>query len=67
MKTDKTGGVAFPVITTHRVYGGMTLRDYFAAKALTGLLAHPEAEGPAKEFASTAYILSDAMIAERAR
>ncbi|WP_065493989.1 hypothetical protein [Burkholderia sp. CCA53] len=27
------------------VHGGLTVRDYFAAKALTGLLAEPVSEG----------------------
>ena len=35
--TDKTGGPAFPIHGTE--WGGMTLRDYFAAAAMEGLLA----------------------------
>lgn len=36
--TDKTGGSAFPVPATewHGADEGMTLRDYFAAKAMQG-------------------------------
>ncbi|MER5012429.1 hypothetical protein [Morganella morganii] len=36
--TDKTGGSAFPVPATelHGTDTGMTLRDYFAAKAMQG-------------------------------
>lgn len=34
-----TGGPAFPVGTA---FQGMTLRDYFAAKAMQGLLANPK-------------------------
>ena len=40
---DKTGGAAFPVFCdqTDRQLYGMDLRDYFAAKALLGLIAEP--------------------------
>ena len=46
------------------------LRDWFAGKALQGLLACPYLEtedsgNPWEKFAVTAYELSDAMIAER--
>lgn len=36
--TDKTGGAAFPVPATelHGTDTGMSLRDYFAAKAMQG-------------------------------
>ncbi len=39
-----TGGPAFPVPGLHENsdYDGMTLRDYFAAKAMQGLIAHEE-------------------------
>ncbi|HEM7508343.1 TPA: hypothetical protein U2J54_001327 [Providencia rettgeri] len=39
--TDKTGVAAFPVPATelHGTHTGMTLRDYFAAKAMQGDLA----------------------------
>lgn len=49
----------------------ISLRDYFAAKALRGMLANPK-EGPipgemklAESFAAAAYDLADAMLAER--
>ncbi|ATM21050.1 hypothetical protein [Raoultella ornithinolytica] len=51
---------------------GMTLRDYFAAKALSGWLAsypesnfHPVAAGNADEVAKQAYMLADAMLKAR--
>lgn len=48
---------------------GMTLRDYFAAKAMQGLLAaqvHGFNDQPAKgPFASMAYEMADAMIKAR--
>lgn len=46
---------------------GMTLRDYFAAKALAGMAANPHWEpthGEA-ETAKAAYKLADAMLAAR--
>lgn len=66
------GGPAFP-LTRHRcdrghswveVYGGLTMRDYFAAKALTGLIA--VALSPA-DTALFAYQYADAMLKERTR
>ena len=69
---------AFPqwdghAITSEPLYlrGGMSLRDYFAAMALQGLLAsNPEinqvvAKSPEKCVAVAAYNFADAMIAER--
>ena len=47
---------------------GMTLRDYFAAKALQGICASPEhldRTGSFKNAAETAYELADAMLAAR--
>ena len=49
-------------------YGGMTYRDYFAAKALQGLLAKERWEqSGADMFARDAYALADAMLKERAK
>ena len=51
--------------------GEVDLRDYFAAKAMQGLLAaqvHGFNDQPAKgPFASMAYEMADAMIKERTR
>lgn len=64
-----TGGPAFP----QRSYGpgdGMTLRDYFAAAALSNgrLTMYPQdAETVAPLVARWAYVLADAMLAERAK
>ena len=45
---------------------GMTLRDYFAAAALQGLLASPaEAEFGVSHFATAAYEAADAMLKAR--
>ena len=69
-----TGGPAFPqhgfdpVAERFTSQGGMTLRDYFAAKALAGLLAcgiQPQS-GP-DMYARDAYAVADAMIQERSR
>lgn len=69
------GGRAFPLDVQDNGSGfynqGMTLRDYFAAAALTGILANPEtlkAVPPIKhdERAEAAYKAADAMLKERA-
>lgn len=89
MSEDKTGGPAFPRpmghngLSNHEEHrasaeqGGMELRDYFAAAALTGLLGNPErvrmTEGPfngprvyaPSDYAAGAYSFADAMIARR--
>jgi hypothetical protein len=45
-------------------FGGMTLRDYFAAQAIQGLLAS-EVNAPLKVFAIRAYAVADAMMEAR--
>ena len=44
MSNTNTGGPAFPAPAgvAHITDQGMTLRDYFAAKALQGLLSNPK-------------------------
>lgn len=66
------GGPAFPHLhnTCQRVnesemFPGMTLRDYFAAQALTGLLANPDGGSSIGEVARCAYRYADAMLAAR--
>ena len=66
------GGPAFPRAPAEHEQGqvtqdGMSLRDYFAAKALQGLLACPELTGSEQGFAERAYGYADAMLAERAK
>ena len=75
----ETGGPAFPntVLITDEAYAdlrGMTLRDYFAAKAMQGFIAYMgcEAEatdrlgGPNNEvIARNAYLYADAMLKAR--
>lgn len=55
-------GTAFPYED-----GGMTLRDYFAAKAMQGMLAnhHPYQASDEKMFARDAYVMADAMLEAR--
>ena len=68
MSTINNGGPAFPsTITDDSLHvGGMSLRDYFAAKAMQGLFA---AGGGvtrgAEEWARLAYAMADAMLAAR--
>lgn len=69
MSTIDNGGPAFPIGSGDmRDPFGMTLRDYFAAKAMQGLLAtdlKPDVEN--EELAEVAYAIADAMINERKR
>jgi hypothetical protein len=68
MSSTKTGGAAFPTTDfTHAgqiIPGseGMTLRDYFAAKAMQGLM---DAAVPMLEIADEAYKMADAMLRAR--
>ena len=70
MTTIDSGGPAFPsTISDDSLHvGGMSLRDYFAAKAMQGLLSmdlKPDVEN--EELAEAAYAIADAMIKERTR
>ena len=66
----ETGGAAFPFIDSASPleHSGMTLRDYFAAKAMQGLLAGLLANGMDVEFQSiaiNAYHQADPMLKAR--
>ena len=79
------GGPAFPVplnpgesYQAHQIADGMTLRDYFAAKAMQGYLANAWqaetldslGESSAQQMATVAeisYCMADAMLKERAK
>lgn len=75
MDKNNDGGFAFPVWELNSngqpemTEFGMTLRDYFAAKAMQGLLAaqiHGFNDRPANlPFASMAYEMADSMLKER--
>ena len=64
MSNTNTGGPAFPVDegALIRNLQGMTLRDYFAAKAMQGLM---DAAMPMPEIADAAYDMADAMLKAR--
>lgn len=69
---------AFPVTScAEHEFVGLTLRDYFAAKALDGFM-HWALEQPhfedydtaakaAAAYAKSSYLIADAMLAERAK
>lgn len=73
----QTGGRAFPVDSvverdekghlhgTEISSGGMTLRDYFAAKAMQGKLANPDWLASDERTAIEAYEIADAMLRAR--
>ena len=68
----ETGGAAFPVLSNFYSSEGMTLRDYFAGKAMQGAFSSgcsinigpnhiAEMDGLAKTF----YLMADAMLRAR--
>ena len=64
-RSDKqTGGPAFP---TGTAFQGMALRDYFAAKAMLGLMASPHMPDAfnVQPVADKAYMIADAMLEAR--
>ena len=63
MNKKNDGGPAFPHSRLGSDHDGMTLRDYFAAKAMQGLITNPKNVGRAG--ASLAYQMADAMLAAR--
>ena len=78
MTETNTGGPAFPYVYddpnkgVRNIQTGMTLRDYFAAKAMQGFLANPEAFEQQDEdttiadtYAREAYVYADAMLKAR--
>ena len=73
--TPNDGGPAFPCEEQNMTsfsgcpvtiqHSGMTLRDYFAAAALQGMLADTQFNEPPFESSRIAYKYADAMLAER--
>jgi len=66
----QTGGAAFPTGTGVTPYNpGMTLRDYFAAKAMQGMIANPALLDRGGNFSTEnftiAYAAADAMLKAR--
>jgi hypothetical protein len=73
-KDKKTGGPAFPTETSFDYKHGMTLRDYFAAQAMTGAQIWDAvlngknaqlANGGVKLLAEISYAVADAMLEAR--
>jgi hypothetical protein len=74
--TKETGGPAFPVFHQNEITGyippesaGMTLRDYFAAKAMHGYLSAYEWQSVASPqgTAEAAYRMADEMLKARSK
>jgi len=65
----ETGGPAFPINANESadrcIYTGMTLRDYFAAKAMEGDLTEGRHEDQFAWCAGRAYKMADAMLKAR--
>jgi len=65
--SEHTGGSAFPSVIYRGASiewdKGMTLREYFAAKAMQGLCANGNRN--AQDIARAAYIIADAMLKAR--
>ena len=72
MNSQNNGGPAFPDGSTNE-WGnsnnsGMTLRDYFAAQAMQGMLANGrriEGDDAISKRAQYAYLMADTMLAAR--
>ena len=80
MRTDKDGGRAFPAPARYDSelgmwdceshFVGMSMRDYFAAKAMQGLLSQSMGTALGSDPADAAlyaYAVADAMIIERGK
>ena len=78
MSNTNTGGPAFPAVIPlehseqqgkdypNYTEAGMTLRDYFAAKAMQGFCANPaNRDALPKEISRGAYTVADAMLKAR--
>ena len=66
MSDTNTGGPAFPRNISYPHESGMTLRDYFAAKAMQGLISSlQEGEDFTDRGCEWAYKVADAMLKAR--
>ncbi|MGE2011255.1 hypothetical protein GP938_23285 [Escherichia coli] len=61
MSRENNGGPAFP----NQGYEGLTIRDYFAAKAMQGIISSECNYGAFSDLASDAYSIADAMLRAR--
>ena len=64
---NNTGGPAFPSSFVMELNQGLTIRDYFAAKAMQGLIERGFTEFGNREssYANLAYTYADAMLKAR--
>jgi hypothetical protein len=72
MSAHDNGGPAFPALaqwsddSMKYLNTGMTLRDYFAAKAMQSLIVDPDrADQSREEAARLSYLMADAMLKAR--
>jgi hypothetical protein len=70
MNNTKTGGPAFPIVVGDQMTQGMSLRDYFAAKAMQGWLATYPNDMAVQNVSPTniadfAYEMADSMMKAR--
>lgn len=66
MTEKETGGPAFPCLDSNaNGHEGLTIRDYFAAKAMQGLISAENWTGYIRKTAEEAYQMADAMLKER--
>ena len=74
MSKREDGGPAFPSPTERDPsngtfiapgYVGMTLRDWFAGQALSGMLADDDGYSSTSKMSATAYTIADAMLEAR--
>ena len=67
--TNINGGPAFPVYDDHGQYvngGGMTLRDYFAGRAMQSYLLDKDRDSfTFEQWAQASYEMADAMLKAR--
>lgn len=66
MSENNCGAFAFPIVVGDQMSPGMTLRDYFAAKAMQGLTQNMEAWSlQVDSVALESYAMADAMLRAR--
>ena len=71
MSNTNTGGPAFPVkqynrnIMAFEEFCGLTVRDYFAAKAMQAILSNPDFGEEDSKLAEYAYNVADTMLKAR--
>jgi len=62
MSNTNTGGPAFPYENRYE-HEGMTLRDYFAAKAMQAIVSNGDVDP--QKISQASYIIADAMLKAR--